>query len=559
MSDVFISYSRLDKDFVGKLRDALANNKQDVWIDWESIAASQLWWQEIRKGIDKANNFVLILSPNSMASPICQMEIEYARQIGKRIIPVVHAEFDRKACLMSIAERLAVDDETATREIWGSRQAHDIYDANVAAIKPINYFFFKADADFITRFDDLLDIINTDPVHKEKHTTLGLRAAEWDRRKRDVSFLLLGSELTDAEHWQQDAATDKEPLPTALQTAYISASRRSSNRRRVATISGIVIAGAAVIFAGGASLVGINAVNQVATATIEQGEAVIAQRTAVAQADAAKQESQNARGQVAVAEVTLTSVPPVLTAVALALADAEVEQEIGLQLANASLSMADQDMVSALQIVDSLVDRFPQKSLAYLSRALIFMNSNKMDEALADYNKALALDPNNAIAYSNRGSLYSNLAEYDKAIADYTRSIELDPTDPSTYYNRGATYSDMEAYDKALADMNKVIELDPTDDKSYHNRANIYRYMSEYPSALADANKAIELNPDEPLYYATLGDIYMDMEAYDQALEYYQVYLNAAGDNPDPTVVEQVQAIEAELGRTPIATMTATK
>lgn len=33
MSDVFISYSRLDKDFVGQLRNALAEQKQDVWID----------------------------------------------------------------------------------------------------------------------------------------------------------------------------------------------------------------------------------------------------------------------------------------------------------------------------------------------------------------------------------------------------------------------------------------------------------------------------------------------------------------------------------------------
>src|SRR6185436_14342565 len=140
MSDAFISYSRLDKGFVGKLREALANKGQDVWIDWESIPASQLWWQEIRKGIAKANNFVLILSPHSMASPICQMEIEYAREVGKRIIPVVYAGYDRKASLVSIAERLAVDEETATREIWGTRQAHDLYDANVAAIKPINYF-----------------------------------------------------------------------------------------------------------------------------------------------------------------------------------------------------------------------------------------------------------------------------------------------------------------------------------------------------------------------------------------------------------------------------------
>ena len=74
MSDVFISYSRLDKDFVGQLREALLAQEQEVWIDWESIPPSQAWWDEIRKGIARANNIVVVLSPHSMASPICQMK-----------------------------------------------------------------------------------------------------------------------------------------------------------------------------------------------------------------------------------------------------------------------------------------------------------------------------------------------------------------------------------------------------------------------------------------------------------------------------------------------------
>ena len=62
---------------------------------------------------------------------------------------------------------------------------------------------------------------------------------------------------------------------------------------------------------------------QVATATVEQGKAqnaaitaTIAQGAALAQADLAQQDAQNARTEVAVAGVTLTSVPPILTAVA---------------------------------------------------------------------------------------------------------------------------------------------------------------------------------------------------------------------------------------------------
>jgi hypothetical protein len=117
MSDVFISYSRLDKNFVGKLRDALVNQKQEVWIDWESIPPSQAWWTEIQKGIARSNNFVVVLSPNGISSPICQIEIEYARQLGKRIIPVLHIEFNREDAIPAIATRLASPDQDAVRQL----------------------------------------------------------------------------------------------------------------------------------------------------------------------------------------------------------------------------------------------------------------------------------------------------------------------------------------------------------------------------------------------------------------------------------------------------------
>ncbi|MBL8119500.1 MAG: toll/interleukin-1 receptor domain-containing protein, partial [Anaerolineae bacterium] len=194
MADVFISYSRLDKEFVGQLREALIAQAQEVWIDWESIPPSQAWWNEIQKGIARANNFVVVLSPASMASPICQMEIEYACQLKKRIIPVLHADYDRSTAITSIAERLAKLSETSTREIWGSRQPHDVFDSNETELKHINYFFFKAEDDFPTRFADLFAIIRTDYRHKEQHTTLELRAMEWDRRGRDASFLLIENE-----------------------------------------------------------------------------------------------------------------------------------------------------------------------------------------------------------------------------------------------------------------------------------------------------------------------------------------------------------------------------
>lgn len=294
MSDVFISYSRLDVDFVRQLRDALAKEGQEVWIDWESIPESVGWWEEIKKGIARANNFAVILSPNSMASPICQMEIEYAIELNKRIIPVYHADFDRKHALMGIAERLADDEQAVTREIWENRQAHTLFDDNDTLLKRINYFFFKANDDFDQRFADLLEVIQTDYVHKEQHTTLTLRASEWQRRNKDSGFLLIGSELQQAQDWLA-SADGKEPIPTQLHRDYIQASEKRNRQLqavRYTAVIGSIVAVLAIVVSIFAGQNAITSTSQAETAQVQANynliTATVAQGLAIVEADNAQ-------------------------------------------------------------------------------------------------------------------------------------------------------------------------------------------------------------------------------------------------------------------------------
>ncbi len=264
---VFISYSRRDLSFVSALREALLKENQDIWIDWESIPPSQLWWDEIKKGILQANNFVIVISQNSMSSPICQMEIEYAILQGKRIIPVMYDNFDREVALINIAKRLLSSKQQATRDIWGDRQAHDLFDRNQKVIAEINYLSFREEQDFDEKFNNLIDVISTDYEHKNLHTSYQIRAEQWSQRNQDIGLLLIETELVDAEIWLT-AAQYKDPLPTELQIEFIEVSRELENERKrralrlqnITRIS-IVTVVLLIIVAIGTGLVTLNAVN----------------------------------------------------------------------------------------------------------------------------------------------------------------------------------------------------------------------------------------------------------------------------------------------------------
>ena len=78
MSDVFISYSRRDIDFVRHLFDQLKARDREAWAAWQDIPPTADWLAEIYSGIEAANTFLFVSSPDSVASEICTLEIEHA-------------------------------------------------------------------------------------------------------------------------------------------------------------------------------------------------------------------------------------------------------------------------------------------------------------------------------------------------------------------------------------------------------------------------------------------------------------------------------------------------
>jgi len=100
---VFLSYSRKDGEFVAKLAEALNGPKFEASYDASphagknpelGIAAEDEWWKQLERMIAAADAMVFIVSPDSIASKVCDEEIVYARSLGKRVIAVMRREID---------------------------------------------------------------------------------------------------------------------------------------------------------------------------------------------------------------------------------------------------------------------------------------------------------------------------------------------------------------------------------------------------------------------------------------------------------------------------------
>ena len=105
MTDIFISYSRIDIAFTRLLHTALKDNGFESWIDWQDIPPSTKWLQEVFTAIEEANSLIFILSSASARSDVCLKEIQHAIKNNKRIIPIVIGEINADEVHPSLSER----------------------------------------------------------------------------------------------------------------------------------------------------------------------------------------------------------------------------------------------------------------------------------------------------------------------------------------------------------------------------------------------------------------------------------------------------------------------
>ncbi|MGD0600830.1 MAG: tetratricopeptide repeat protein [Terriglobales bacterium] len=145
----------------------------------------------------------------------------------------------------------------------------------------------------------------------------------------------------------------------------------------------------------------------------------------------------------------------------------------------------------------------------------------RYEMAAADYQKAIEMrstseaakkDPDNnknmAAYYNNLADVYAKSNKVDDAVASYNKAAELDPAHAVTYlFNEGATLTNMGRVDDAIVAFDKVIAADPTKADAYYwkgvnliGKATLKGDKMVAPEGTAEAfKKYLELAPDGKL------------------------------------------------------------
>ena len=96
------------------------------------------------------------------------------------------------------------------------------------------------------------------------------------------------------------------------------------------------------------------------------------------------------------------------------------------------------DLRGASETAQKDPDNNVKMAAYYNNLAEAYSKSNKIDDAVTNYNKAAQLDPTHAGTYLfNEGAILTNAGKVDDAIAAFDKVIAADPTKADAYYWKG--------------------------------------------------------------------------------------------------------------------------
>ncbi len=181
--------------FSNGVRQLLRRAGFTVWDRQQDLAAGDRIREAIARGIERADNFVFLMSPTSLQSSYCMEELNYALSLHKRIVPVLVKTIDAATAPAALDNVKLIDlrdTETAAPLHAGSRQ--------------------------------LIATLRHDTAYFRDHKRLLVQALKWERQRHNPSVLLRGAERRYYEGWIKAARQRAHYPPIDLQVTFVTES-----------------------------------------------------------------------------------------------------------------------------------------------------------------------------------------------------------------------------------------------------------------------------------------------------------------------------------------------
>lgn len=153
-------------------------------------------------------------------------------------------------------------------------------------------------------------------------------------------------------------------------------------------------------------------------------------------------------------------------------------------------------------------------------------------EAIKWYNEAIIQQPDFADAYYNRGMVYQQLERLEEALANFEKAQQLDENFPAAVYKKIEVRQSLNQLDQAELEAQALVKKYPDSARFHRIYGDVLLTKSNLNQALAQYQWALKLQPNLVEARINEGVVFQEMDALDEAEKSFRLAL-ASGQFKD--------------------------
>jgi Flp pilus assembly protein TadD len=176
-------------------------------------------------------------------------------------------------------------------------------------------------------------------------------------------------------------------------------------------------------------------------------------------------------------------------------ADAAAQQN-----ARGAALLKDGKLDEAVAELQKAADAAPTSAVIQSNLAYAYDRQGRTEEAVAAYRKALELDPKNTVVRNNLANLYSKQGLYEDAAREYEDLFQRDPGNTTAKANLDAMVKNKAVLQERKEQVSSALQgadAKPKDPQAAYNAARVYARLGDADQALTWLNKALDLGYDQ--------------------------------------------------------------
>lgn len=187
-------------------------------------------------------------------------------------------------------------------------------------------------------------------------------------------------------------------------------------------------------------------------------------------------------------------------------------------------------------------------AVSHLRRGVALEQVGRLEDSIAEHERALELDPNLVLAHVNLIALYGRTGKSEKAEEHYRAAISLNPGQfANAHYYYGVLQFGQGKYPEAEKAFRQALDVNPYYAEAHHNLGVTLELRGQLTEAADEYRKALQTQPDFRLPHFHLARILVNQRRFEEAIQHFLKIITPE-DESTPTYLYALAATYARAG-----------